>query len=69
MRRGKWKLISDFNDNIRSRIITPEMINKKFTISNGMKDKVIKVKTDHVGFRFGDLVHSKSTAFYKKKGG
>lgn len=67
MKRSKWKIISDFNDNIRSNIITPKMINKEYNIHNGNKYKQIKIKTDHVGFRFGDIYHSKSTAFYKKK--
>jgi ribosomal protein S19 len=60
--------MSDFNDNLRSRIITPEMINNSFNINNGNKNKLITIKADHVGFRLGDIVHSKATAFYKKRG-
>lgn len=67
MKRSKWKIIPDFNNNIRSCIITPNMINKEFNISNGNKNKIINIKSEHVGFRFGDIIHSKSNAFYKKK--
>lgn len=66
--RSKWKLPPDFNDdNIRSRIITPKMVNQELLVYNGKKIKRIQLKVKHVGSRIGDIVHTKLTAIWSTK--
>lgn len=69
MRRGKWKEVRIFGSKNRSKIITPEMINKTIIVDTGKSSKSIKIKTSEVGLRLGELIHTKQTAFYKKGGG
>lgn len=49
----------------RSKIIEPFMINKEINISNGIKNKKIKITIDHVGHRLGEFNDSKKTPRYK----
>lgn len=66
-KRSTWKLTPDFGENIRSKIITPSMINEELYVYNGNKIKRIKITVKHVGYRIGDIVHTKLTAIWSKK--
>lgn len=67
MKRSKWKIIPNFNDNLRDRIITPNMINKQYNIHMGNKYKLVTIKSNQVGYKLGDFAHSKHSAIYKSK--
>ena len=64
--RSTWKLPPEIDDNIRSKLISPLMINDELHVYNGKQFKTIKIEVKHVGCRIGDLIHTKLTAFYKK---
>lgn len=67
MKRGKWKLLPDFNDNQKSNLITPKLINKDVLVCNGHLKREYKFKAEHIGKKIGEMVQTKNVPMYKKK--
>lgn len=57
--RGKWKFPLTDVDNVRSILIRPDMISQEIYVYNGKSFKPVKIKLQHLGYKIGDLVHSK----------
>lgn len=67
MKRSKWKAFQLTDQEQRSKLITPDMVNQNIKISNGKHDRIVKITVEHVNHKLGDFSHSKITPRFKKK--
>jgi ribosomal protein S19 len=59
------KFKADKSISSRNRVISPNLLNKKFYVYNGKIWNIIFIKKMHLGFKFGEFSLSKK--FFKKK--
>lgn len=66
-KRSNWKVAITVGENVRSQIVTPEMIGTEICVYDGKKFKTIEIKLRHIGHKIGEFVQSK--LIYKKEHG
>lgn len=52
----------------RNSTIIPEFVNKQVRIHNGKDYKLVDIRNEHIGLKFGELAMPKKSAKYKQNG-